>query len=178
MEFFIFTPSLILTLLISLSAFAEIVSFKSTDGKTEFLAVGKPAMIKINGEGPGPEGVLTVTGTAVSGVLKVSLDKFTTKMDLRDDHMKNKYLEVSKYPEAALEITEIAEKSFKGKLTLHGKASNVEGSFSTEKKDKVITGDADFVFKITDHLDALPSWMGIKVAETVNVKVKLKGTLQ
>ena len=36
--------------------FAGTISFKSTDGTTEFSAVGKPAMIKINGKGQGPEG--------------------------------------------------------------------------------------------------------------------------
>lgn len=169
----------------------ESVVFKAADGKTEFLAIGKPAMIKIGGEGQGPEGVLTVSKNTVNGVLKVDLTKLTTKIDLRDDHMKNKYLEVGKYPEATLEFVNLTlptdvsampetetEVPFKGKFTMHGKTSDVSGKAKISKKVKDVSGNAEFVFKITDHLDTLPSWLGVKVAEDVTVKVQLKGTLQ
>ncbi len=166
----------------------ESVEFKAVDGKTEFLAIGKPAMIKINGEGPGPEGTLTVDKKAVTGILKVDLTKLTTKIDLRDDHMKNKYMEVGKYPEATLEFTNLelpvefsalTDKEtavpFKGKFTFHGKTSEVTGTANVSKKAKELTGHAEFIFKITDHLDTLPSWLGVKVAETVTVKTTFKG---
>ena len=169
----------------------ESIELKAVDGKTEFLAVGKPAMIKINGEGQGPEGFLTATKNSLSGVLKVDLTKLTTKIDLRDDHMKNKYLEVSKYPEATLEFTnlelpteismlteKVAEVPFKAKFTLHGKTSEVTGTASISKKTSDIIGSAEFKFKITDHLDTLPTWLGVKVAETVTVKTQFKGLVK
>lgn len=184
----------LLTFLLAINvnaAAAEAVEFKATDGKTEFLAIGKPAMIKINGEGPGPEGMLTVDKKMVSGVLKIDLTKLTTKIDLRDDHMKNKYMEVGKYPEAKLEFTnlelptELSQFSdketaipFKGKFTFHGKISEVTGIANMSKKTKDLVGSAEFIFKITDHLDTLPSWMGVKVAETVTVKTQLKGLIK
>lgn len=166
----------------------QTVIFKSTDGKTEFLAIGKPAMIKINGEGQGPEGTLTITQNTLNGILKVDLNKVTTKIDLRDDHMKNKYLEVSKYPDATLEFVNVelpatlssteTEVPFKAKFTMHGKTSDVTGKAKVSKNTKDVSGNAEFLFKITDYLDTLPSWLGVKVAEEVTVKVQLKGSVQ
>lgn len=169
----------------------ESIVFKAADGKTEFLAIGKPAMIKIGGEGPGPEGTLTAHKNTLNGTLKVDLTKLTTKIDLRDDHMKNKYLEVGKFPEASLEFVNLelpqdfatfsdkeAEVPFKAKFTMHGKTSDVTGKAKISKKAKDISGNAEFVFKITDHLDTLPTWLGVKVAEEVTVKVQLKGAVQ
>lgn len=169
----------------------ETVAFNAAEGKTEFLAIGKPAMIKINGEGQGPEGTLTAAKNSLSGTVKVDLTKLTTKIDLRDDHMKNKYLEVGKYPEATLEIVNLqlpadfsaltdkeTEVPFTGKFTMHGKTSDVNGKAQVRRIAKHVAGYAEFVFKITDHLDTLPSWMGVKVAENVTVKVQLKGLVQ
>lgn len=169
----------------------ETVAFNAAEGRTEFLAVGKPAMIKINGEGQGPEGTLTASKNSLSGTVKVDLTKLTTKIDLRDDHMKNKYLEVGKYPEATLEIVNLqlpadfsaltdkeTEVPFTGKFTMHGKTSDVTGKAQVRRIAKHVAGHAEFVFKITDHLDTLPSWMGVKVAENVTVKVQLKGLVQ
>ena len=169
----------------------ETVAFSAAEGKTEFLAIGKPAMIKINGEGEGPEGTLTAAKNSLSGTVKVDLTKLTTKIDLRDNHMKNKYLEVGKYPEATLEIvnlqlpadfSELTDKEtevpFTGKFTMHGKTSEVSGKAQVRRIAKHVAGYAEFVFKITDHLDTLPSWMGVKVAENVTVKVQLKGLVQ
>jgi hypothetical protein len=166
----------------------ESVVFKAADGKTEFLAIGKPAMIKINGEGQGPEGTLTITKNTLNGTVKVDLNKLTTKIDLRDDHMKNKYLEVGKYPEANLEFVNVelpaalstseTEVPFKAKFTMHGKTSDVNGKAKVSKNAKDVSGNAEFLFKITDHLDTLPTWLGVKVAEEVTVKVQLKGLVQ
>lgn len=183
--------ALVFTLLISVSAFAETITFKPADGKTEFLAVGKPAMIKINGEGQGVEGALSAVKTAVSGTLTMDLNTLTTKIDLRDEHMKNKYLEVSKFPKATLELSnlelpiEVAKLTdketavpFKGKFTFHGKISEVTGTAKVSKKANDLLGSAEFTFKITDHLDTLPTWLGVKVAENVTVKTQFTGSVK
>lgn len=167
------------------------IVFRPSEGKTTFLAIGKPSMIKINGEGQGPEGNLQVHKNTLNGSLKVDLNQLTTKIELRDDHMKNKYLEVAKYPAATLELVDLqlptdftslpetdTEVPFKGKFTMHGKTSDISGKATIRKKANDVTGSAEFGFKITDHLDTLPSWLGVKVAENVTVKVQLKGSVQ
>jgi len=167
------------------------ITFKSTDGKTEFTAVGKPAMIKIGGEGEGPEGTAKVDKDLVQLDVKVNLEKLSTKIDLRDEHMKNKYLEVAKYPVANLVIKDLKLKEsldglaldkdlevpFKGDLTLHGKTQPVTGTAVIKKQGTQIIGSADFTIKIMEHLDTLPTWAGIKVADEVKVKVSFKGAM-
>ncbi|MES2802681.1 MAG: YceI family protein [Bdellovibrionota bacterium] len=168
---------------------SENIEFKAADGKTEFLAVGKPAMIKINGEAQSAEGTLTAVKNTVNGILTVDLTKLTTKIDLRDDHLKNKYLEVDKFPKATLELvnlelpTEVSKLTdvvttvpFKGKFTLHGKSSEVAGIANISRYAQIVSAQAEFTFNITDHLDTLPTWLGVKVAESVTVKTNLKGT--
>ena len=63
---------------------AATVEFRSDAGKTNFTAIGKPAMIKIQGEGEGPVGNLIFSKDLVSGTLKVSLDKLSTGIKMRD----------------------------------------------------------------------------------------------
>ncbi|MCM2355033.1 MAG: YceI family protein [Pseudobdellovibrio sp.] len=169
----------------------ESVFFKATEGRTEFFAIGKPSMIKINGEAQGPEGRLTASKNSLSGSVKVDLNQLTTKNDLRDEHVKNKYLEVSKFPEAILEFINLqlpmdfanlsdkeTEVPFTAKFTMHGKTSDVTGTAKIARIAARVAGNAQFVFKITSHLDTLPSWLGVKVAEDVTVKVQLKGVVQ
>lgn len=180
--------------LLSLAAsnvWAATVNFDAALGKTEFFAVGKPAMIKINGEGKGPTGAAQIAKDLVQLNVKVDLKSLTTKIDLRDDHMKNKYLEVAQYPEATLEIKDLKlsedlekakEKTldvpFKGQLTLRGITKPVEGTAKVIRKDGELKGNAEFTIKVMEYLSTLPSWAGIKVAEDVKIKVQFQGLIQ
>jgi polyisoprenoid-binding protein YceI len=170
---------------------AGTIDFKATNGKIEFSAVGKPAMIKIKGVGQGPSGKLTYTGDKVSGALSVDLNKLTTEIDLRDEHMKNKYLEVKKFPTAELAFNEFktsvpvdsltaagTEIPFTATFTLHGKPKPVSGVANLKKVGKTVIGDAEFSIKIMEYLDTLPSYAGIKLAEDVKLKVQFKGLIQ
>lgn len=173
------------------SALAGTIQFKGSDGSTEFSAVGKPAMIKINGKGEGPEGTLTYLADKVSGTIKVQLDKLTTEIDMRDEHMKNKYLEVKKFPTADLTLTNFKtpvavesltdkeiEMPFTADFTLHGKTKSISGVVHVKKNQKKILGDAEFSVKIMEYLETLPSFAGVKIAEDVKVKIKINGTIQ
>ena len=166
------------------------IQFLGANGTSEFSATGKPAMIKINGKGPGPEGVLTYAGDKISGTVKVDLTKLTTEIDLRDEHMKNKYLEVQKFPMAEItfkefklpkavdSITDDVEIAFTGDFTMHGKTKPISGTAKVKKSAKSITGQAEFTIKIMEYLETLPSYAGIKVAEDVKVKIKMSGTVE
>lgn len=170
---------------------AATIKFNPADGKTEFLAVGKPAMIKIKGHGNGPEGNLNIDKDLVSGSLTVNLEKLTTEIDLRDEHMKNKYLEVGKYPKAELTFKDFklpvafeklqsseTEVPFTANFTLHGKTQPVSGVAKLTKSGQQLKGEAKFDIKIMQYLESLPSYAGIKVAEDVNVTVQLNGQIE
>lgn len=160
------------------------LKFSEADGKVSFLAKGKPAMIKIMGEGTGPAGTLTLENDKLAGTLSIDLTKLTTKIEMRDDHMKNKYLEVSKFPKAEMTFKDVSFKNdttempFQASLNLHGITKPVSGTIQFAKIDKQTAGIAKFTIKVTDFLPELPSYAGIKVADDVEVTVDLKTILQ
>ena len=170
---------------------ASTLTFKAQDGTTEFSAVGKPAMIKINGHGTGPEGKLNADKGVISGVLTVDLTKLTTEIELRDDHMKNKYLEVQKFPNSQITFKDFkptvvpekltdkeTEMPFTADLTLRGKTQPITGVVKLKKSSQKIEGEAEFSVKIMTFLETLPTYAGIKIAEDVKIKIKLNGTIQ
>lgn len=161
------------------------VDFKSTNsGKLIFEAVGKPAMIKIKGESTPPQTVLTLNNGKASLESFLNLEHLNTGIDLRDDHMKEKYLETKKFPTAKLIIsslnlpadweknpTNISEQEFFGTLELHGKTSPVKGVFTLNDKKEA---NAEFKIKLTDFDIEIPEYLGVKVADLVTIKTQIQ----
>ncbi len=162
------------------------LSFTSDKGKVTFKAVGNPSALVINGEGKGPDGKLKITSDkVVEGDLRFDLKTLETGLGLRDRHMKNKYLEVEKFPEAKFTPTQVPwtdpstagtqnlkVSPFVGKLTLHGVEMPVEGTMSSTAANGKVDCEFDFKIKLTDYKIEIPSFAEITVAETVDVKVK------
>lgn len=165
--------------LLSFAVMADDYTSNAAKGSLTFEAVGKPAMIKIKGESPGPKSILSHSKNTARLESTLELDQLKTGIDMRDEHMKEKYLETKKFPLAKLiidnlalpESGEVKDQEFKGILTLHGKDSPVAGVF-TMTKDHI--AEAEFKIKLTDHGIEIPEYMGIKVAETVTVKTKIQ----
>lgn len=175
-----------------LSAQAEIdvkrtVDLLNHDSKVEFLAIGKPSLLKINGVGGRASGLLEISKNMVAGLIIVPLKEITTGISLRDEHMKSKYLETEKYPEATLRISELKmEKNFftengsqknvpfKGNLTIHGVGKEIQGTADIESTDKTILVNAKTSTNITAHKIDIPSYLGIKVADLVEIKTELR----
>lgn len=175
--------------LISISLFISTYSMASTTfslesvkGKTEFLAVGNPGFLKIHGKGSGPAGLLSVEKDILTGEIEIDLTKLDTGMSLRNTHMKDKYLEVKTYPKAKLIIDsyklpvgwtlaapELNSKKLKAMLEIHGQKKPVEVSYTIASTGKV---NAEFEVKISDFGIMVPSFMGVTVADTVNVKIQ------
>jgi polyisoprenoid-binding protein YceI len=170
------------------STFAASLNFKAENGTVRFVATGRPALLKIIGTGTGPTGQLTLEKDKINGTLYVDLNSLNTKIDLRDEHMKNKYLEVSKYPRAEIQIidfplilSEIKNSSkkikFSGNMTLHGIKKPVDGEIEISEKLNQINALAQFKIKLTDYLSALPNYAGIKVADETEITVDIKTTV-
>ena len=160
---------------------AGVMKADRSKGQVVFEAVGKPSFLKIKGQGEGPEGEVSVTDK-VTGSFKFKMSSLDTGIGLRNDHMKNKYLEVEKFPTAELKIEEVANFDaakaeatalpFKGTLTIHGVAKPVAGTVDVKKKDKGYAVAANFETKITEYSIAIPSYAGITVADSVKVSVQ------
>ena len=159
-------------------------------GAVTFLAIGRPNAIKIKGEGGTAGGKLEVKDNAASGDLSFDLNTLKTGIDMRDRHMKEKYLETGKFPQAKLTFAswpvpeailkgpgEMGDVPLKAMLTLHGETKPIEGKLKLRRRDATVSGDAEFTIKISNFGIAIPSFTGITVAEDVAVAVNFSGDL-
>lgn len=168
---------LVLAFLFLFEAGAYAAAVKSKSGEVHFLAKGNPGFMKIEGKSSGGlTGELDPANTSAPGVFTFAMSELETGIELRDEHMKEKYLEVEKFPEAKLVLKNVAglsaidgngKGSFSGTLTLHGVSRDVSGSYEIEGR-KV---KASFTTKISDYAINVPSWMGVTVADNVDVTV-------
>lgn len=168
----------------AVGAFAQKIDL-SAGAKAEFDAIGKPAMINIKGTGAKAQGVLTVSSGAANGDFSLNLKSFTTDMDLRDEHMKEKYLEVDKPGhetakvkiDQKVNVPEIPQngiwepKELKGVLTLHGVTREVPITCRLTIKDYMASGVVSFKIKVQDFKIEIPSFAGVTMADEVDVKV-------
>jgi polyisoprenoid-binding protein YceI len=163
--------------LLSAVAFADTYTFQKGNNKVDWTAVGTPGFLRINGEGGYAVGVLNAVGGKVSGTLAVPLDAYKTGIALRDEHLKKKYMETGKYPEAKMVIkdqpyVEGKEGILMADLTLKDTTKPVKVYFTVTGK-KVA---ARFKVSIKDFPSiGVPSHLGVTMADEVEVKVD--GTL-
>lgn len=147
---------------------AKPVHVKSS--RVSFTATGNPGFLTIEGHGAELSGLdLKSKDGAVIGEVYVGLRRLTTDMELRDRHLHKKYLDTRKYPKARLEFTGI-NGAFIGELTLKGVSKKVAGRYNL--KGSVLT--ASFKVNIKDYPIGVPSWLGVTVAETVDIRVEAK----
>jgi polyisoprenoid-binding protein YceI len=158
------------------------------NGSVEFVATGRPSMLKIRAKGKGPSGTLTVVDHKISGDLSFELETLDSGIETRDRHMKDKYIEVGKFKTATLHLNSMAlpfslkelnagakssyEFPFEGDFEMHGTTKKVTGTVKLENKvDKPISFEATFGTKISDYNINNPSYAGIKILDDVPVTV-------
>lgn len=161
------------------------------NGRVEFIAIGKPKALKIRGKGEKPKGKITIENGKIVGDLSFDLSSLDTGISLRNRHLKEKYLEIGKFPKAELKLTKIDQIEkilsseeidldslpFEGILSLHGVKKPVSGKTCVEKKKQTIDLKAAFDIKIKDFDIAVPSYAGITVADNIKIEVDLKAPL-
>lgn len=164
-------------------ALAAVTKLAPHGGSVEALAIGKPSFIKIRGKGEPAKGELKVDGKKATGNFEFQVATLDTGIDLRNEHMREKYLHVKEHPTAKLEIKnlelkeefsaakpKIGESPFTGDLTLHGVTKPVTGTFTVGDKRDVT---AAFKIKLSDFNIDIPKYLGVTVADEVNVDVKI-----
>jgi len=134
-----------------------------------FKAVG-PGGLGI--EGKGNDVTVKESGDVV--VVTVGLNSLKTGIDLRDKHMKEKYLETPKYPQAVFSVDKSkikfpGEADVDGKLSLHGTTKTVKVHYSAKGTDKdgQVLGSAHVNMK--DFNIEVPSYLGVTVKPDVTV---------
>lgn len=162
----------------------SLYQLEPTASQLEFTAIGKPGFLRINGKGAQITGQAKVATAETTGTFEARLDQFVTGMDLRDQHMKETYLETKQFPTAKLawkiKVAKVEQNGqevpFTGSLNLHGVEKPVEGTvtLATSKDLSKVDGEAQFKIKLSDYKIKIPSYLGVTVAEDVDVKAIFK----
>jgi polyisoprenoid-binding protein YceI len=108
-------------------------------------------------------------GSISADRIEIPLESLKTGMGLRDEHMKNKYLEVKKYPNAI--ITDAKGKNGKGTamMEVHGKKKQISGTYSIEGNEVVVK----FPVNITEYDIAKVKYMGVGVKDEAQVEAHI-----
>jgi polyisoprenoid-binding protein YceI len=171
---------------LGISSFAAAENIQVNKGHVEFLAIGKPSAIKIRGKGDALQSQLAVKEKKLSGHLVFDLSSLDTGIDMRNNHMKEKYLETGKYKNAEMDLVpvdlaqdvckddmKLEKVPFEGKLKLHGVEKPVKGDFDLKSQKGQGQANVRFKLNISDYQIEIPVYMGIKVADQVENTVEL-----
>jgi polyisoprenoid-binding protein YceI len=159
-------------------------------GSIEFQAKGHPSALRIIGKGAGPQGSFAVTSHSVTGTASFDLNSLDTGINMRDKHMKEKYLQVDKFPNAKLRITKMNLPSdpttgklsaenipFEGTLSLHGVEKPITGIAQVESDSQKLKVGASFSLNVTDYGIEIPGFAGITIDNAVTVTIQSEGNL-
>ncbi len=144
-----------------------------SDAKVIFEASG-PAGLKIDGRTPD----LAVTEDGGNVVITVPLANLSTGIELRDRHMKEKYLEVPKFPSAVLIVARAAlklpptgrvEGDVQGAVKLHGQSHPVSVHFDATAEGAGVAAHGKFRINMNDFGIVVPSYLGVTVKPDVDV---------
>ncbi len=162
-------------------------TWKIESGTVTFLATGKPGFLRIHGQGAKPTGQFSMDAAKsrlTGGEVKVALDSFDTGISLRDRHMKEKYRETAKFPEAVFKADGLdfpggkipASTDLKGSLTLHGVTRPVTANLKIDESKGAFDIKAEFEALLSDYSIAIPEYAGVTVAEKVKISINFKAS--
>jgi polyisoprenoid-binding protein YceI len=150
-----------------------------TDSHVSFAASG-PAGMKIEGA----TSDLSVADHGDNIVITVPLANLTTGIGLRDRHMKEKYLELQKYPSATLSVTRSALKLPSGgekvemdvatTVNIHGQTRPVTVHYDTKRDGSVLSARGKFHINMTEFGITVPSYLGVTVKPDVDVSADFR----
>jgi polyisoprenoid-binding protein YceI len=171
------TPRLLcLLLLVALPAVAGAALKARAPAQVSFVAIG-PAGLRIEGKSTD----LQVTDRPDALVVTVPLAKLETGISLRDSHMREKYLESQKYPNAQLAVARSAikfpaqgqttEGTVPATLALHGQSKTVPVHYKATRKGNAYEVKGDLKVDFREFGIAIPSYLGATVKPPVDVNV-------
>lgn len=156
----------------------SIVATEIQKSQIDFTAVGNPSFIKATGKLLFSKATLIEKENMISGDIIVDLNKLDTEIELRDEHLKENYLETKKFPEAKLSLKPFSLKEGESKtqkvmatLNLHGVDKEMEIELELKRMENIISVKGEFGIKLSDHKIELPSFQGITAADKVQLKV-------
>jgi len=152
---------------------------KTGSSRLEFRAKGPVGMTII-----GKTSDLEIADDKKTLVVKVPLQHLKTGIGLRDRHMKEKYLQVDRYPDARLSVGHSALRfptegatlkgTAIGRLTLHGVGRNVHFRYKARNTGRVYRVEGLLYVNMHDYGIRVPTYLGVTVKPDVDVKVEFQ----
>jgi polyisoprenoid-binding protein YceI len=150
-----------------------------TDSRVGFQASG-PAGMKIEGS----TSDLSIADQGDNVVLTVPLGNLSTGIGLRDRHMKDKYLEVPKYPTAVLTVARSAlklpatddkvEGDARSTATIHGQTRPVSVHYDAKRLGTALSVHGTFHINMRDFGIEVPTYLGVTVKPDVDVTAEFR----
>lgn len=172
-------PTTTVALGLTAAAAAGAALAKTGSSDVEFRAKGPVGMTII-----GKTSDLEIADDGKTLVVKVPLANLRTGIGLRDRHMKEKYLQVDRYPDAELSVAHSGlrfpakgatlQAAAIGRLTLHGVARNVHFRYEAKNSGSVYSVQGLLHLNMHDYGIRVPSYLGITVKPNVDVKVEFQ----
>lgn len=165
--------------ILSVSSAAYAALSSATDARVTFEATG-PAGLKIDGVTPD----LSVSEADGNVTVSVALANLSTGISLRDHHMKEKYLEVPKYPSGVLTVAKSSlripaggsqvEADVPGTLTLHGQTRPVTVHYTAKSDGPATSAQGKFHINMTEFGIVVPSYLGVTVKPDVDISATFR----
>jgi polyisoprenoid-binding protein YceI len=123
--------------------------------------------------------------TALNGDLSMDLTTIETGINLRNQHLREKYLEISKgrgFDKAVLSAIQLDDADgaafagrsrFSGMLLLHGMSQRVTGTADIRPEGTGRRVKSEFTLTLTDFGITPPEYLGVGVAGKLLIKVQL-----
>jgi len=136
----------------------------------------------------GSVSLATARPAAFVGELSADLKTLDSGIELRNEHMRDNYLEVGKaagFDKAVISDIHLGDvdaesfsgrTSFSGTLALHGMSAPVKGPAEVRREGGSVIIEASFPLLLADFGIAKPQYLGIGVKNEVQVKVSLIAT--
>jgi polyisoprenoid-binding protein YceI len=146
-------------------------------GTATFKAEGTVKAMAIDGGGIHLSGTATLLedGKATAEIL-ADVREIVTGQSLRDSHLRDKYLEVAKYPTARLSVGQFQPSTyptdFCGNLTIKNETKKVCGVVTVANLGERKQIDATFPISLKDFPSfGTPRYLGVGVKDEISVRV-------
>lgn len=116
----------------------------------------------------------------------VPLANLKTGIGLRDRHLREKYLEVQKYPDAVLEVPwsqvklpadgQRSSATGRGRMTLHGRTKDVSFSYTVQRQGSDYQVSGNVPLDIRDFDIDIPRYLGVTVKPDIETSVTFTAT--
>lgn len=153
-------------------------NFSGTSRATVKVYLKGPAGMNIEGQ----SAAVNVSDEANSIRFIVPLSTLDTGIELRNKHMREKYLETNKYPNAELVVArtdltlpadgQTVQRTVKARFTVHGKTKEVSVTYQIERRATHFKFAGSFPFDMRDHSISTPSYLGVSVNPRGEIKVR------